>query len=255
MSRRFWRTFRVVAAVHVAIVIALVVAGGVRSCARTREFVQPVEFLVEVPPSLIQHQEEVPEPEPAAPDKVEPPAPLPEREPEKVKIPEPERVKEPEPRPKPEPKPAAEPKPKPKPKPKPEIEKSRTPVVRHPGGKPAVAPLSEEEIRKLLEKGAKPSDRTVIPDDSSICFGLVRKAYYDAWIQPSREEIGDASAEVLIRLAGDGLVISRELRRPSGIAALDSSVLAAAGQVRRIDGLTPDFISRHPTVTVLFKLE
>jgi outer membrane biosynthesis protein TonB len=241
MTRRFWRTFKVVAAVHVVVVIVLVVAGGLRAFRRDEEFVQPVEFLVEVPPSLVASPEESRVPGPVAPEEIGPPSPPSESKPEETELPE--RVKEPEP------------KPKPKPGPKPPIERSATPVVRRPDGKPPVAPLSEDEIRKLLDRGAKPSNRTVIPDDNNICFGLVRKAYYDAWIQPSRNEIGDASAEVLIRLGAGGTVVLQELKRPSGIAVLDSSVIAAAKQVRRIDGLTSDFISRHPTVTVLFRLE
>jgi hypothetical protein len=228
MSPRFWRTLGIVAAVHVAAVLALLTVGGVRSCGRKPEFVQPIEFLVEVPPSLQEN---------TAPEALE-------SAPESESAPEPEPVKHDAVEPPPEPKPGRAP-----------IERSTKTVVRKADGRPPVAPLSEEEIRKLLARGAKPSDRTVIPEETDICFALVRKAFYDAWLQPSREEAGDAAMEMAISIGAEGVVLSRVVRRASGNAKMDASVIAAANTVKNIHGLTPAFIAAHPVVTVLFKLE
>ena len=78
---------------------------------------------------------------------------------------------------------------------------------------------------------------------------------YDAWAQPSAEEVGGASAEVRIGLGPGGRVTERTLVQPSGNAALDTSVMAAVESVATIHGLTPAFLARHKDVTILFKVE
>jgi hypothetical protein len=148
-----------------------------------------------------------------------------------------------------------EPTPEPeRPKPNP-IEVSRQKVTRVPDNKPKTIPLTEEQIRKLLEQGAKPSDHTSIPDEDSRCLELIRQTLYGAWVQPSAEEAGSSVALATLKLAGDGIVVSHDLSRPSGNTAVDGTVRQALAAVKRIPGLTPAFVARHGSVTVSFKVE
>ena len=120
MNRRFARCFRVVAAVHLLVLLGLT-AGSCWPFARRREELSlPVEFVVEVrAPAPV-------EPAPVAPAPVDPP-PV-------------------------EPPPAVEPTPLP-PLRKKKIETSKRRITREKDA-PAKQKLSAKEIRELLEKGA-----------------------------------------------------------------------------------------------------
>lgn len=139
---------------------------------------------------------------------------------------------------------------------KPKVEISNTLVVRP---QPVVTAgrkqLTPEEIRDLLMRGAKPGDTTQIPDRDDIGYGLIRQTLYNAWIQPSREEAGGRDVGAEIRLRRDGTIISFRLIRPSGNAAMDSSVMRALQAVPRISGLSPGFLAGHDVVTIAFKLQ
>jgi colicin import membrane protein len=147
-----------------------------------------------------------------------------------------------------------EPAPQPKPARKP-IERSARKVTRTTDRTPRQPRLTEEQIRRLLEQGARPADRTSIPEEDARCFEIVRRALYETWAQPAAADAGGLTAEAAIRIGPGGQVSGRELRRGSGSAAFDQSVRDALETVRRIEGLTPGFIGRHPSVSVLFKIE
>ena len=115
--------------------------------------------------------------------------------------------------------------------------------------------LTDEEIRKLLAMGAKPSDHTSIPDEEPRCLELIRQTLYTVWMEPSREEAGTAEALVSLTFAGNGVIVGRKLVRPSGNATFDASVEQAMRTIQQIPGLTPAFLSRHASVTISFKLE
>jgi hypothetical protein len=216
MTPGFARQFRRVALVHLAILLMLCSATAWRWLSKRREpEVVSIAFTVHVPP-----------PEPQAP---------------------PAELFEPEP---PEPAPAPRPEPKRSP-----IERSTRKVRRSPERAPAKPRLTEEQIRKLLEQGARPADRTSIPDEDARCFEIVRRALYNTWAQPAAAEAGDRTVEAVIRLGAGGHIAGREFRRGSGSAAFDQSVRDALETVRRIEGLTPGFISRHSSVSILFKVE
>jgi len=224
----FWRTFKKVAAIHVSVVVVLMCAGLFRGCRRAKpDFVQPIAFMVEVPAS---------------------PGPVRHERPEPVPIPKPT----PRPQPKPTPKPAEKPAPQPQAKPK--IEKSTQMTVRGTADRPP-RPLTEEEIR-LLMQGALPGNRTVVPaNEEQRCLALIHAAMHEAWVQPTREEAAGAVAEVGIRLGPAGEVTGRFLAKASGNQFFDQTVMTAANAVRRIPGLTPGFTERHPVVTISFRLE
>ena len=228
MSQQFSRTLKVVTGAHVGIVLLLLFHSGiVRLFEPKPEMVIPVEFVVDVTPPM----PEV--------DELLPPVAEPEPEPE----PEPSALI-------PEPSPAP-----PKPKPPRKIEVSRKKITRSNAPKtPKKNPLSEEEIRKLLAAGAKPGDHTSIPDEDSRCYALIKNTLHAVWDQPSTAAAEGAEAELRITLDRDGRIRSSKLHRKSGNSVLDASVQRVADRVQRIHGLSADFVSRHPSVTVAFSV-
>jgi outer membrane biosynthesis protein TonB len=220
MNERFFHYFRIVAAVHIFVLIAVLVMSGWRNFFRKKpDFSVPVEFVVEVPvqPAVSKPQAAITEPE-----------------------------KAPEPVPKPAP---------PKPRKKKKIEISKKKVTKQTGGAQPKKALSEEEIKKLLAMGAKPSDHTSVPDEDGRCLDIVRRKLYSAWNQPSAEEAGDSSVKVTIAVRADGQVVSRKMIGKSGNVVLDTSVMEAVDSVIKIQGLTPGFVSRYPSITISFKVE
>ena len=229
MTNRFWHIVRIVAAVHVGVLLLIVGAGWLRSCRREEplEHMIPVDFLVDVTPAPVAPIEELlVEPPPEEASEIPEPVPVPKETPKK------------------------------KPREKPKIEKGRR-VVRQPETPPPGQPkLTPEQIRQRLLDGAKPSNRTTaMPDEDTRCLEAVRLAFYDAWVQPSRAEAGDAVAEGEIRLGSGGTVLGRRLSRTTGNPVLDASVTAALNAVSRIHGLTDGFIERHKTITIAFKVQ
>jgi outer membrane biosynthesis protein TonB len=142
------------------------------------------------------------------------------------------------------------PKPKKRPKHKIKISHERVGHVR-----PKHNPLSRAEIQKLLDAGAKAGNHTSVPGEDDRCKAVIKSTLYAVWEQPNAEDVGDAVAVLEIKLGRNGSVSGGRLSRKSGNAALDSSVLSIAGSVRHIRGLTPDFIRRHPSVTISFTVD
>lgn len=218
MPASFAKNLRVVTGVHVAVISALFISGWVRGCqGKKKDVVIPLEFLVEVPSAQAAQpiENDIPEPIKKSPVK------------EPVKKPP---VKKPI--------------------------KISDKVISNPlNKKPPKKPLSAEEIEKLLKKGAKPSDRTVIPEDDQIYAAMLKQAFYDAWTAPSEAEVGDAVTVVEVRLAPGGRIVSARIKKGSGIGALDQSVSRALKYVRRVNGLSADFISRHEVNTLRFRVD
>jgi hypothetical protein len=226
MRTRLWPYVKVVTLVHVGIVGLIFLVSAWRSLWRRHEPMSlPVEFMVVAP---------------EAPTVVEPmPAPEPEQ---------------------PEPVPAEPGRERPRLVKPSEIQRSTRRVTRGPS-QPAPAPprtptLTPEAIRRRLAEGAVVGDRnTPRPDRDALCLALVRQAFYRAWRQPSREEAGTDTARAAIALAEDGRVVSSRLVEASGNAVLDQSVRLALEGVARIEGVTRDFVARHPTLTIAFRVE
>lgn len=239
MSREFRRNLKLVAAFHAALVVTIVVCSGWRSHARKRQSVPiPVDFVVELPPTPVEDVS----PTPAVSERTAPPV-------------EPERESVPAPAPKKrslEPKSAPPSHPKAKSK---EVQASRAVIARVlDPGKPRKI-LTPEEIQRMLDAGARPGDHTSAVDDDALGLEMVRQALHNAWTQPTSDDAGNAEAVVEIRLAPDGTVLGRALLKRSGNRLMDASVLQAADAVARIPGLPPDFVARHRTISVLFRVE
>ena len=134
------------------------------------------------------------------------------------------------------------------------IRKSTQRAVRKVGAD-AEPVLTREEIRRLFDDGAQPSDRTVIPAEEQRCFGVIRRVLYGAWQPPSPAEAGDAVAEVSLRLLPGGGIGGWRIVKPSGNAVLDASVEAALRLVRTIPNLSVEFVRSHRDVTISFQVE
>jgi outer membrane biosynthesis protein TonB len=245
MNGEFRRYLRAVTLAHLGILAVLLLATGFRSVLQGKaEPVPALEFLVNV---ATEEPEEEPPPSP------EPPSPPPP-EPKVKDIPD----VPPEPKPKAAeaketPKPAEPPKP-----PKKTIEVSRKKVTR-PAGSTRAKPekrLSPAEIERLLAMGARPSNRTVIPESDELrCFAVIHDRFYEAWAQPSREEAGSRPAVATIRLLADGTVADRRLTSPSGNAIMDDSVREALNGVRAVRELSPEFLRKYREVKITFELK
>lgn len=223
MSRRFRYYLKVVALAHGLVVLVIVLGSGWKRFFRPRpRILMPVEFMVEVPA-----REE-------KPDTPVTPAPPPEPEPEAV--------------------PPPQPRPRPRPKKKP-ISRSTKRVVRTAESAKLEKVLSEEQIRKLLERGVKAGNHTRLPDSDTLSLEQIRLAFYNAWEQPGREETDGRTVRAEISLAADGRITGRRVVDESGIAVMDTSVMRALNAVTRVEGLTADFVRRYPSVTIAFKVE
>jgi len=114
--------------------------------------------------------------------------------------------------------------------------------------------LTREQIQRLLDEGAKPADRTVIPAEEQRYFAIVRRVLYGAWQPPSSAEAGDSVAEVSLRLLPGGVIGGWKIAKPSGNALLDASVETALGSVRKIPNLSAEFLNSHKEVTISFQV-
>jgi outer membrane biosynthesis protein TonB len=238
MSRQFSRTLKVVIIVHAVLLLLVFSRSGIaRLFEPEPELIIPVEFVVDVSPAMPDINDVIPdvtefEPEPIL-------EPIPDPEPEA--IPEPQAVLEPKP----------EPKPKPPKRKKIKISKTRV----NSSNASKQKRLSAAEIKKLLDKGARAGDHTSIPDEDARCMDIIKRTLDSVWDQPSSEAAGDSIAVLQLKFSGNSRISSGKLYRKSGNVALDSSVSRITQNIQHINGLTPDFIRRHPSVTISFSVD
>ncbi|MGN1360452.1 MAG: TonB C-terminal domain-containing protein, partial [Kiritimatiellia bacterium] len=112
--------------------------------------------------------------------------------------------------------------------------------------------LSEDEIRRLLNAGARPGSRNqVAPNEVSRCLALIKDAFYRAWKQPTSSP---RTARLQIAFNRRGEVTSYRLTGRSGSIECDNSILRAAAEVPRVAGLSESFLSKYGVVTIEFRL-
>jgi TonB family protein len=244
--------FNVSLIAHIGVLLVLCVTSFVNGCAflrnRKKKTEIPIEFTVAIPEEYV--GEECPKPEPVKDEPVVKDDPIPVPVPDK-----PIEKKKPEEPPKP---------------PKKKIEKTTKIIERkEPPKKKEIVKLppniktvkvtgpklTPEEIRKMLERGATPSDRTSIPGDEAICLLAIKNTLYQAWRMPSAENKTRIPAEIEITLGSTGAVLGYRLTRSSGNRVLDNSALDAAAAVPRFGSLSPEFLRSHRKVTIDFELE
>lgn len=224
MKRPFYRCVVLVTGVHVFAIMVLVVFSAIPSRFQQKEetFVA-VEFMVdtsqlelETPAELIQKS--------APPEPDEP----------VVEVPTPQEKK----------------------KERPKVEVNHNKIRRSDASKVNENRFTEDEILKLLNQGAIAGDRnTAAPDADQRFIAIIKGVMDQAWAQPGREAVGDSKTTVRIRFDSRGRIIERAIVSRSGNDMMDASVLEALNHVQKIDGLSPDFISRRNPVTIAFQVE
>lgn len=252
----------IAAVFHGLLILALLLFPSIPGCEQHRDPpLVPFDLVVEVPPGDEMGEE-------TSPEKWTPPEPEPE-----PAEPEPETdvvsLKPPKPTPKVPPKPKPEPAKK---KAEPPRKDNSTPAktskskiqvsrkkIKNPYGssKSTRTPtklLSAAEIRKRLAAGSKIGDHTSDVDDEYLYLEIVRRTFYQAWIQPSSIPIDGMAVKVDIELGANGAVQGHRLSMSSGNAVMDESVMRAVQAVRRIPGLSADFIRGHRRLPVVFEL-
>ena len=119
----------------------------------------------------------------------------------------------------------------------------------------AVEPPSEAQIREMLAlKAAAPRRAPSPPNDDRAFAALVRDTMYRAWVQPSSGAPDGLVVRVTIRLSGTDSVAAATMTRLSGNATMDESVETALRAVKRIPGLSADYVRRNPSLTIDFEL-
>ena len=245
---------------------------------KPRETVIPIDLTVVVNENL-DGEEIEPPPLDNPPPKVEQPKPAPPPAPPKVeeKIEAVEQIVEKKPE-KPKEKPPEKPKEEKKPDPpKPEktkeqlmkerLERMRNSAkeVKNPpkivvknqpsgNGKTDKQNMSEAEIRKLLNQGYKPGTSTQLAaSEEQRCISLIREAFYAKWNRPPwSADLKEMHLKV--RFGDNGRVLGYQLEKRSGDPKADSTVLQAAALVPSVPGLSLDFLTKNPSVTIRFKV-
>ena len=245
---------------------------------KPRETVIPIDLTVVVNENL-DGEENEPPPLNNPPPKVEQPKPTPPPAPPKVeeKIEAVEQIieKKPEkPKEKPPEKPKEEKKPDP---PKPEktkeqlmqerMERMRNSAkeVKNPpkiivknqpsgNGKTDKQNMSKAEIEKLLNQGYKPGTSTQLAaSEEQRCISLIREAFYAKWNRPPwSADLKEMHLKV--RFGDNGRVLGYQLEKRSGDPKADATVLQAAALVSSVPGLSLDFLTKNPSVTIRFKV-
>ena len=245
---------------------------------KPRETVIPIDLTVVVNENL-DGEENEPPPLNNPPPKVEQPKPTPPPAPPKVeeKIEAVEQIVEKKPE-KPKEKPPEKPKEEKKPDPpKPEktkeqlmqerMERMRNSAkeVKNPpkiivknqpsgNGKTDKQKMSEAEIRKLLNQGYKPGTSTQLAaSEEQRCISLIREAFYAKWNRPPwSADLKEMHLKV--RFGDNGRVLGYQLEKRSGDPKADATVLQAAALVSSVPGLSLDFLTKNPSVTIRFKV-
>ena len=258
MSGSFYRRTSIISTiVHAVLILVLVMSALVQGCQYRKKKVELLEFSI-----AVETGEEAAEPAPDKPDETEPP-PKPRDPDPPPPLPEPDRIPEPKPPKPPDKKPPdkkpEEKKPDKKPDKKPEEKKpfqKGKRVVRGPKSPPVRQTLSDEEIRKWLDKRVPIGTKTVLPDsEQALNFNIVRNALYDAWDQPVRSEAGTRPAEAEFSIDSSGRISAVRIIKSSGSPVFDASVLDAIRRAGRISGLSARFLREYPRLSVEFKLD
>ncbi len=233
--------FRISLAVHAVLLLALFIGPLLlRGCPRReKENLMFVEFTVSLPPPPSEPTPEPPTPEPA---------------------PEPEPEPDPDPIPEPVPEPPKHPPPKPPEPPKKKDIRQTNRVVRTVGPAPKDNPLSAKEIERLLKAGARISDHTSIPTDTSSIalaawYNKAQPILYAAWNQPRElANLPGLTCVASITVNAKGAITGSSLSRTSGNALMDSSVRDALHRAPALPAL-PAGVSSPQTISVTFTLE
>ena len=205
---------------------------------------------------------------PPEPRRAEPPSPREERLADLAEKPEPKRKPEPKPEPKREPPKREEEPPKPKPKPKaqesrpkedkpkedkPKADKREAAPARN---TPALQSNRDEALRRIMGQAGGQDAMTGAPRQGANVPGKgISDSYAGRIVARVRPNIvfppvldGNPKAEVEVRAAADGRIVSRRITQSSGVPAWDDAVLRA---LDRTEVLPLDENGRIPNPMIL----
>lgn len=118
--------------------------------------------------------------------------------------------------------------------------------------------LSDAEIRKLLGSGYRAGTvEQLATSEKQRCVSLIRQAFHAKWELVGRPAWTDTLRTMRLRVqfGSGGVVKEFRLVQGSSDAAADRTVLKAAGLVRSVPGLSPEFLrAEGGVVTVDFKV-
>jgi colicin import membrane protein len=260
-----------VSGVHAAVIATVLLASFAAGLWPAPPRTDMTELMIEIPSDLAGESSappdpapEPPKPEPPKPDEVKPPTPP---DPDEIPAPAPPKIK-------PDVKKPPDKKPEPR---KPVPIKVSTTKIKKLNMQPTSnrrTKLTADEIRRALERGAKPGAHSSLSDadirrllSTDMKFGegspitqellyleLIRQTMYKAWNQPASLGVAGLVTKMGITLQPDGSVVGNRIIASSGNRVMDESVVRAVSAVRRITGIPSGFLAQHRNVTVLFEL-
>ncbi len=256
--------------VHIAVVLII---WGIGSLLISRpETIIPIDMTI-VPPWAEQTDDPDADPNPPPPEEKAQEKPQPrEEEVEKPKVDEKDLDAIVQEKPKPKPKKVKE-KPKPKkividkskakfvkgkPQPKKPIIKPNKKIIPakvHGKGTANDKPLSVAEIQKLLNQGYRyGSKNQLATSESQRCVSVIAAAIRREWDRESFTWHPELSPlEVTLKLRQGGVVASFRIIKGSGDATVDRTARAALSRLKRISGLSVEFINQFPELTIEMK--
>jgi len=256
------KTFAVVTAVHVTVVLVVILSGFLHFRPRPKPEAVRVKLVsLPAPPAAVEPPAAVPpaiDPPAIDPPAPKPPAPKPPAP--KPPVPKPKAVKVPE-------------KPKPKPKPKPRFrtpEEIRRSAALQPARPPKrttpVAPVNPDDIAKRISKrvsnlkviaapGAREQPRSA---EIARYYDVIGAKLHAMWEQPSRAEAGGGTPQVTvsIEVRADGRVAGSRVARSSSVMAMNASVIRLLKSLDRLPPFTDYGIEAQSlNVNVVFRLD
>jgi len=263
------RTFTMALVLHIAAGLAL--WGIAKIVWRTPEVIIPIDMTI-VPP-WAEVDPDDPEPDPNPPPEPKPPEPKPKIEPKPEPVPvkevkqdavikEQEKPKKPEFKKgdlkKPEKKPPEKKQEKVKPgdfKKNAKLIKNPPPNVPRTGkGTAKEKPLSEAEILKALNAGARfGSSNQLAANEAQRCISLVAAALKRHWTEEFQWNESLQGVYLEIHFAPGGRIRDARIVRSSGDAQVDRSVVLAAKNTGSVPGLTPAFLEQYSTLVIEMK--
>ena len=276
-----WRTFGIAFGLHVALFAFFWIMGVINF--HKPETIIPIDMTI-VPPWAQQTDDPEPDPNPPPPEvkqEVKPPPKAPE--PEKVEVkPKVEAVEKVVEKKKPEkvdlkknaklikkpPKPPPPQKslkdtakvitPKPEPVERPPDLKIPDNVKKFGKGTAADKPLSNIDMKKLLEQGYRYGARNQLAtSEAQRCVSLIQAAIRREWNKESfKWYSGLRPIQVDFQLGPGGVVRGFAIRSGSGDADVDRTAQSALRRLKangRIDGLSKDFLEQFPELTIVME--
>ncbi len=282
MNLPFWRNVTLIGGAHVAVIVGLIrwstesktpiaqnvtwisgSAGNASAVSATKPASlssppakpKPKDESEEAQPVLTSAKSDIQLPTPTAtptptPRSTSTPKPTPN-----VKVP-PKRT--PPPKPKPTPKPSPKKLVVAKASPKPTPEKEDVDLAKR-ESEPATSPNESPKATNTLKTSSGGSGAhgggATIQSQFGWYGSMLHDRFYSEWAQPTNVDASGAKAVLAkLRIEKDGRVSSFEIVRPSGNAAIDDSVRAAAKRVTQVDPLPAGLGGDHYDVKIKFEL-